>query len=65
MADITVSKLGKSYGINEIFSNVNFIINENDKVGIVGPNGSGKSTLFNILTIKLMNMMEIYIKRVI
>lgn len=50
MADITVSKLGKSYGINEIFSNVNFIINENDKVGIVGPNGSGKSTLFNILT---------------
>lgn len=50
MADITVSKLGKSYGINEIFSNVNFIINENDKVGIVGPNGAGKSTLFNILT---------------
>lgn len=50
MADITVSKLGKSYGITEIFSDINFIINENDKVGIVGPNGAGKSTLFNILT---------------
>lgn len=50
MAEITAINLGKSFGITEIFSNVNFIINEFDKVGIVGPNGAGKTTLFNILT---------------
>lgn len=50
MAQITVSKLGKSFGIKEIFSDISFNLNENDKVGIVGPNGAGKTTLFNILT---------------
>lgn len=49
MAEITVSKLGKAFGIEEIFSDVSFNLNENDKVGIVGPNGAGKTTLFNIL----------------
>ncbi|MFL8888438.1 ribosomal protection-like ABC-F family protein [Helcococcus kunzii] len=50
MAEITVSKLSKSFGIDEIFSDVSFHLNETDKVGIVGPNGAGKTTLFNILT---------------
>lgn len=53
MAEITVSKLEKYFGIDKIFSDVNFIINENDKIGIVGPNGAGKSTLFNILIGKI------------
>ena len=50
MAEITVSKLSKSFGIKEIFSDVSFHLNKGDKVGIVGPNGAGKSTLFNILS---------------
>ena len=50
MAEITVSKLGKSFGTNEIFSDVSFHIDKNDKVGIVGPNGAGKTSLFNILS---------------
>ena len=52
MAEITVSKLGKSFGANEIFSDVSFHIDKNDKVGIVGPNGAGKTSLFNILSEK-------------
>lgn len=50
MAEITVSKLAKSFGIKEIFSDISFNLNIGDKVGIVGPNGAGKTTLFNILT---------------
>lgn len=53
MAEITVSKLSKSFGIKEIFQDISFNLNENDKVGIVGPNGAGKTTLFNILTDKI------------
>ena len=53
MAEITVSKLSKSFGIKQIFQDISFNLNENDKVGIVGPNGAGKTTLFNILTDKI------------
>ncbi|MDO4604423.1 MAG: ABC-F family ATP-binding cassette domain-containing protein [Helcococcus sp.] len=53
MAEITVSKLSKSFGIKEIFHDISFNLNEKDKVGIVGPNGAGKTTLFNILTGKI------------
>lgn len=38
-----------SFGVNEIYKNANFLINENDKVGIVGVNGAGKSTLFHVI----------------
>lgn len=40
----------KSYGIDVILEKVSFVVQENDKVGIVGVNGAGKSTLFKILT---------------
>ena len=38
-----------SFGVNEIFKDANFLINDNDKVGIVGFNGAGKSTLFHVI----------------
>ena len=38
-----------SFGTQEIFNNISFQINSNDKVGIVGVNGAGKSTLLNII----------------
>lgn len=46
---IQVRDLEFSYNINEIFKDVNFVINEGDKIGMVGDNGSGKSTLAKCL----------------
>lgn len=46
---IEVSNLSKFFGIEELFSNVNFEIARGDKVGFVGGNGAGKTTLFKIL----------------
>ena len=41
-----IKNLSLSFGIHEIFKNVNLDIPENEKVGIVGVNGAGKSTFF-------------------
>jgi ATP-binding cassette subfamily F protein 3 len=40
----------KSFGSQEILSDVSFRINKNERVGFVGPNGAGKSTVFSIIT---------------
>ncbi|MDQ2885969.1 MAG: ATP-binding cassette domain-containing protein [Chloroflexota bacterium] len=47
---LTVRGLGKSYGAIHVLQSINFVINQNDRVGLVGPNGVGKSTLLRILT---------------
>lgn len=44
-----IENLYMSFGTQEIFNNISFQINSNDKVGIVGVNGAGKSTLLNII----------------
>src|ERR1700751_573514 len=41
--------LAKSYGANEVFRNVNFIIERGDRIALVGVNGAGKSTLIKLL----------------
>ena len=46
---INVSKLKKSFGEFELFSEVSFSIDDKDKIGFIGINGAGKSTLLNIL----------------
>lgn len=50
---LTVEELGKSYGEKTLFSHVNIIVNENDKIGIVGVNGTGKSTFLKTVAGKL------------
>ncbi len=40
----------KSYGVETIIENINFTVQDNDKIGVVGVNGAGKSTLFKIIT---------------
>lgn len=41
--------LSVSFGTQEIFSDVNINIPENEKIGFVGVNGAGKTTLFKII----------------
>ena len=35
--------------IKELFSDINFSIFPNQKIGLVGKNGTGKTTLFNLI----------------
>lgn len=46
---IRISNLSKSYGERTLFSDVNLIINKDEKIGLIGPNGVGKSTLIKII----------------
>ena len=46
---LSVEKLSKSYGEKTLFTNLNFGIDQGQKVAIVAKNGSGKTTIFNIL----------------
>lgn len=42
--------IGKSFGGEVVLKEVQFEIQETDRIGLVGMNGAGKSTLLNILT---------------
>ncbi|MDQ0359720.1 ABC-F family ATP-binding cassette domain-containing protein [Breznakia pachnodae] len=44
-----ISKGYKSFGAQEIFSNITFEVKDNEKVAIVGRNGCGKTTLLKII----------------
>jgi len=46
---VTVEKLAKSYGIQPLFTDLTFHIEEGDKIALVARNGTGKSTLLKIL----------------
>jgi ATP-binding cassette subfamily F protein uup len=46
---VSVEGLTKSYGINPLFNNISFNINEGDKIALIARNGVGKSTLLRIL----------------
>lgn len=46
---LQVENLTKSFGVNSLFDDINFIINEGDKVGLIAKNGTGKSTLLSII----------------
>jgi ATP-binding cassette subfamily F protein 3 len=46
---ISVDAIGVEFSGKTLFSNVSFVINENDKIALMGKNGAGKSTLLKIL----------------
>lgn len=50
---IKAKNLSISFSGREIFSDVNFIINSYEKVGLIGRNGSGKSTFLKLILQKL------------
>lgn len=43
------SKMNLTFGMEVIYEDADFQINDSDKVGIVGVNGAGKTTLFHVL----------------
>jgi len=47
---LTVENISKVYGDKVLFQNVNFQVNEGQKVSIVARNGSGKSTLLRVIS---------------
>ncbi len=49
MTIISLADISLSFGTNEIFKNISFSLNENDKMGIIGVNGCGKSTLLGLI----------------
>ena len=46
---LVVDKIARSFGINEIFKDISFMIDKGEKIGLVGVNGSGKTTLLRCL----------------
>ena len=38
------------FGANNVFENIDFTVNENERIALVGRNGSGKTTLLKVLT---------------
>lgn len=46
---ISIDALKVEFGGRILFSDVSFVVNENDKIALMGKNGAGKSTLLKIL----------------
>ncbi|MBI5218046.1 MAG: ABC-F family ATP-binding cassette domain-containing protein [Bacteroidia bacterium] len=46
---ISLNNVSLSFGSFTLFKDISFLINGNDKIGLVGKNGAGKSTLLKII----------------
>jgi ATP-binding cassette subfamily F protein 3 len=46
---ISVDQLAVAFSGETLFSDVSFVINENDKIALMGKNGAGKSTMMKII----------------
>jgi len=46
---MTLENVSKSYSDKTLFEDINFSINDTDKIGLIGINGTGKSTLLRII----------------
>lgn len=44
-----IKDLSLSFGVQDIFNDINLSIGNNEKVGIVGVNGAGKTTFFKVI----------------
>lgn len=46
---ISINNLSVEFSARPLFSDISFVINDNDKIALTGKNGAGKSTLLKIL----------------
>lgn len=53
MIVLQTQELSKSFGNNQIFKELDLVVKEKERIGLVGVNGSGKTTLLKCLTGKL------------
>lgn len=61
---INIKNLSKTYVTEKILDNVDLIVEDTDKIGLIGNNGSGKTTLFKILLNEISSDSgEIYMKK--
>jgi branched-chain amino acid transport system ATP-binding protein len=47
---LTLSDVTKHFGGLQVISHLDFLVNEEETVGLIGPNGAGKTTVFNLIT---------------
>lgn len=50
MIILSLNSISKTYGTDVILKDVNFSINEYEKIGLVGKNGAGKTTIFKMIS---------------
>lgn len=50
MIQIQLNNVSLTLGARPIFTELNWEIQENQKIGLIGPNGAGKSSLFKLIT---------------
>jgi branched-chain amino acid transport system ATP-binding protein len=47
---LTLEGVSKHFGGLQVISGLDFVVNEEETVGLIGPNGAGKTTVFNLIT---------------
>lgn len=50
MQTFRADELTSTYGEKTLFEKISFLINENDRIGLIGTNGSGKTSLLNVIS---------------
>lgn len=47
---LVLDNVSKHFGGLQVIRNLDFVVHEDEIVGLIGPNGAGKSTVFNLIT---------------
>lgn len=49
MIEISLNKINKSYGFNDVLNNLSFDVKTNERIALIGSNGCGKTTTLKII----------------